>query len=383
MLIKNATIVTMGPQGTVQGDLRIEEGKIKEIAEGLQAATEETVIDASGKYVFPGMVEAHCHLGMEESAIRQEGDDVNEMSDPITPQVRAIDGCNPMDETITNACKAGITTVAAGPGSANVIGGTFIAYKTHGISIDEMVIQNPVAMKCAFGENPKRVYQDSRIKTRMNIAALLRETLMKTKEYMAKKEAANGDVTKRPAYDMKLEAMIPVIKKELPLKCHAHRADDILTVIRIAKEFDLKVTLDHCTDGEVIRKQVKASGYPAIVGPSLTHKSKFELANKSFATAGVLNKEGILIAITTDSPVIPQEYLPLCAALAMKDGLEEEEALKAITINPAKILGLDDRIGSLEPGKDADLVICTSSVLDTQNIVEYTLINGEVVYENN
>lgn len=383
MLIKNATIVTMGPQGTVQGDLRIEEGKIKEIAEGLQAATEETVIDASGKYVFPGMVEAHCHLGMEESAIRQEGDDVNEMSDPITPQVRAIDGCNPMDETITNACKAGITTVAAGPGSANVIGGTFIAYKTHGISIDEMVIQNPVAMKCAFGENPKRVYHDSRIKTRMNIAALLRETLMKTKEYMAKKEAANGDVTKMPAYDMKLEAMIPVIKKELPLKCHAHRADDILTVIRIAKEFDLKVTLDHCTDGEVIRKQVKASGYPAIVGPSLTHKSKFELANKSFATAGVLNKEGILIAITTDSPVIPQEYLPLCAALAMKDGLEEEEALKAITINPAKILGLDDRIGSLEPGKDADLVICTSSVLDTQNIVKYTLINGEVVYENN
>lgn len=382
MLIKNATIVTMGPQGTVQGDLRIEEGKIKEIAEGLQAATEETVIDASGKYVFPGMVEAHCHLGMEESAIRQEGDDVNEMSDPITPQVRAIDGCNPMDETIINACKAGITTVAAGPGSANVIGGTFIAYKTHGISIDEMVIQNPVAMKCAFGENPKRVYHDSRIKTRMNIAALLRETLMKTKEYMAKKEAANGDVTKMPAYDMKLEAMIPVIKKELPLKCHAHRADDILTVIRIAKEFDLKVTLDHCTDGEVIRKQVKASGYPAIVGPSLTHKSKFELANKSFATAGVLNKEGILIAITTDSPVIPQEYLPLCAALAMKDGLEEEEALKAITINPAKILGLDDRIGSLEPGKDADLVICTSSVLDTQNIVEYTLINGEVVYEN-
>lgn len=382
MLIKNATIVTMGPQGTVQGDLRIEEGKIKEIVEGLQAATEETVIDASGKYVFPGMVEAHCHLGMEESAIRQEGDDVNEMSDPITPQVRAIDGCNPMDETIINACKAGITTVAAGPGSANVIGGTFIAYKTHGISIDEMVIQNPVAMKCAFGENPKRVYHDSRIKTRMNIAALLRETLMKTKEYMAKKEAANGDVTKMPAYDMKLEAMIPVIKKELPLKCHAHRADDILTVIRIAKEFDLKVTLDHCTDGEVIRKQVKASGYPAIVGPSLTHKSKFELANKSFATAGVLNKEGILIAITTDSPVIPQEYLPLCAALAMKDGLEEEEALKAITINPAKILGLDDRIGSLEPGKDADLVICTSSVLDTQNIVEYTIINGEVVYEN-
>lgn len=382
MLIKNATIVTMGPKGTIRGDMRIEEGKIKEIAKQLSEAAGEEVVDASDKFVFPGMVEAHCHLGMEESAIRQEGDDVNEMSDPITPHVRAIDGCNPLDETIVNACKAGITTVAAGPGSANVIGGTFIAYKTHGISIDEMTIMNPVAMKCAFGENPKRVYQDSRIKTRMNIAALLRETLRKTQEYAAKIEAANGDITKMPAYDMKLEAMIPVIKKELPLKCHAHRADDILTVIRIAKEFDLKVTLDHCTDGEIIRKQVKESGYPAIVGPSLTHKSKFELANKSFATAGVLNKEGVLIAITTDSPVIPQEYLPLCAALAMKDGLPEEEALKAITINPAKILGLDDRIGSLEEGKDADLIICTSSILDTQNHIDYTFINGEIAYRN-
>lgn len=176
---------------------------------------------------------------------------------------------------------------------------------------------------------------------------------------------------------MKLEAMIPVIKKELPLKCHAHRADDILTVIRIAKEFDVNVTLDHCTDGEVIKAQVKASGYPAIVGPSLTHKSKFELANKSFTTPGVLCKEGVLIAITTDSPVVPQEYLPLCAALAMKDGLPEEEALKAITINPAKILGLEKRIGSIEEGKDADLIICDSSLLDTQNVISYTIINGK------
>ena len=180
------------------------------------------------------------------------------------PQVRAIDGCNPLDETVVNACNAGITCVAAGPGSANVIGGTFLAYKTHGISIDEMAIKNPIAMKCAFGENPKRVYQDSRIKTRMNIAAMLRETLFKTKEYLAKKE--NGE---QPAFDMKLEAMIPVIRKELPLKCHAHRADDILTVIRIAKEFDVKVTLDHCTDGAIIVDQIKASGYPVIVGPDV------------------------------------------------------------------------------------------------------------------
>lgn len=373
MIIKNAKIYTMEENSVQEGDILVKDGKIAKI--GSIDEQDEQVIDAKGMCVYPGLIEAHCHLGMEESAIRMEGNDVNEMSEPLTPQVRAIDGCNPLDETVVNACNAGITCVAAGPGSANVIGGTFLAYKTHGISIDEMAIKNPIAMKCAFGENPKRVYQDSRIKTRMNIAAMLRETLFKTKEYLAKKE--NGE---QPAFDMKLEAMIPVIKKELPLKCHAHRADDILTVIRIAKEFDVKVTLDHCTDGAIIVDQIKASGYPVIVGPALTHKSKFELAHNSFKTPKVMNDAGILMAITTDSPVVPQEYLPLCAGLAMKAGLSEMDALKAITINPAKILGLDDRIGSIAVGKDADLVICDGSILDPQHTVSYTIINGEVVY---
>lgn len=380
MLIKNAKIYTMEEEGIMEGDILIENGKITQIGNVSESC--EDVIDAKGMYVFPGMVEAHCHLGMEESAIGFEGDDVNETTDPITPHMRGIDGCNPIDETIVNACKAGVTSVAAGPGSANVIGGTFVAYKTFGISMDEMKIKEAIAMKAAFGENPKRVYKEKgKIRTRMNIAALLRETLFKTKEYMAKKEAAGDDVTKLPAYDMKLEAMIPVLKKELPLKCHAHRADDILTVIRIAKEFDIKVTLDHCTDGVIIKKQVKESGFPAIVGPSLGHKTKFELASKSFQTPAILQQEGILIAITTDSPVIPEEYLPLCAALAYKDGLEEMEALKAITINPAKILGLDDRIGSIKVGKDADLIICDRNLLDTQNHVAYTIINGEIAYQ--
>lgn len=380
MLIKNAKIYTMEEEGIIEGDILIQNGKIMKI--GKVEEEDALVIDANGKFVFPGMVEAHCHLGMEESAIGFEGDDVNETTDPITPHMRAIDGCNPMDETIVNACKAGVTSVAAGPGSANVIGGTFVAYKTHGICIDEMKIKEAIAMKAAFGENPKRVYHEKgKIRTRMNIAALLRETLMKTREYMMKKEAAKGDIMRMPAYDMKLEAMIPVLKKELPLKCHAHRADDILTVIRIAKEFDIKVTLDHCTNGEVIKKQIKESGFPAIVGPSFGHKTKFELANKSFKTPAILHEAGILIAITTDSPVIPEEYLPLCAALAMKNGLDEMEALKAITINPAKILGLDDRIGSIKEGKDADLIICDSSLLDTMNHVNYTIINGEIVYQ--
>lgn len=380
MLIKNAKIYTMEEEGIIEGDILIQDGKIVKV--GNVEESDDEVIDASGKFVFPGMVEAHCHLGMEESAIGFEGDDVNETTDPITPHMRAIDGCNPLDETITNACKAGVTAVAAGPGSANVIGGTFVAYKTYGVSMDEMKIKEAIAMKAAFGENPKRVYREKgKIRTRMNIAALLRETLIKTKEYMMKKEAANGDITKMPAYDMKLEAMIPVLKKELPLKCHAHRADDILTVIRIAKEFDIKVTLDHCTDGEIIKKQIKESGFPAIVGPSFGHKTKLELAHKSFKTPAVLQKEGILIAITTDSPVIPEEYLPLCAALAMKSGLDEMEALKAITINPAKILGLDDQIGSIKEGKDADLIICNSSLLDAMNHVDYTIINGKIAYQ--
>lgn len=381
MLIKNGKIYTMENREIFIGDIRILDGHISEIGAHLEQLEDEDVLDATNKYVYPGLVEAHCHLGMEESSIRMEGNDVNESSDPVTPHVRAIDGCNPMDETIRHACEAGVTTVAAGPGSANVIGGTFMVYKTYGNCIDDMVIKNPVAMKCAFGENPKRVYQESKIKTRMNIAALLRETLYKTKEYMEKKESARRNAGNTPAYDMRLEAMIPVLKKEIPLKCHAHRADDILTIIRIAKEFDIDVTLDHCTDGEVIKEKIKESGYPAIVGPALTHKSKFELANKSFTTPKTLMDEGVLVAITTDSPVIPQEYLSLCAGLAMKAGMEEMEALEAITINPAKILGLDNRLGSLKAGKDADIVICDGSILDSLTKVDYTIINGKVVYK--
>ena len=235
-----------------------------------------------------------------------------------------------------------------------------------------MTIENPIAMKAAFGENPKRCYQGKKIDTRMQISALLRETLAKTKEYMEKKEAG-----KDVAYDQKLEAMIPVIKKELPLKCHAHRADDILTVIRIAKEYDIEVTLDHATDARCIVEQIKESGYPCICGPSFGHKTKFELKSKSFKTPGVLNKAGILVSITTDSPVIPEQYLSLCAALAAKEGMDEYEAIKAITINPAKILGLDNRLGSIKEGKDADFVICTKNILDTTNEIKAVYVDGK------
>ena len=371
MLFKNATIYTM-EQDPFVGDFRIDKGVFTKVGTNLTANEGEDVQDLNGLFVFPGLVESHCHLGMEETAIRFEGDDVNEITDPITPNMRGIDGCNPMDETIESALKGGVTTVAAGPGSANVLGGTFFAYKTKGNCIDEMTIENPIAMKAAFGENPKRCYQGKKIDTRMQISALLRETLEKTKEYLAKKEAG-----KDIAYDQKLEAMIPVVKRELPLKCHAHRADDILTAIRIAKEENIKITLDHVTDARCILPQIKESGFPCICGPALTHKSKFELANMSFETPNELYKAGILFSIITDSPVIPQQYLSLSAALAAKAGLPEYEAIKAITINPAKILGLDNRVGSIKVGKDADFVICTKNILDTQNEITAVYVDGK------
>ena len=371
MLFKNATIYTMEQEPFV-GDFRVNKGIFTEIGKNLSPKNNEDTQDLTGFNVYPGMVEAHCHLGMEETAIGFEGNDLNEITNPITPNMRGIDGCNPMDETVQTALEAGITTVAAGPGSANVIGGTFFAYKTKGNCIDEMTIQNPIAMKAAFGENPKRCYQGKKIDTRMQISALLRETLEKTKEYLAKKEAGK-DVD----YDQKLEAMIPVVKKELPLKCHAHRADDILTVIRIAKEYDIEVTLDHATDARCIVEQIKESGFPCICGPSFGHKTKFELKSKSFKTPGVLNKAGILVSITTDSPVIPEQYLSLCAALAAKEGMDEYEAIKAITINPAKILKLDNQIGSIKEGKDADFIICTKNILDTQNEIQSVYIDGK------
>lgn len=362
-------------------DLRIADGKIEKIADELEPLAKEETMDLEGLRVYPGMVEAHCHLGLDNSNIGYEGHDFNEMSDPITPQVRAIDSINVLDETVIEARKAGITTVASGPGSANVIGGTFACWKTDGNCIDDMILDDGIAMKAAFGENPKRVYKGKSVNTRMQVAALMRNTLAKTKEYLAKKEAAKGDIAKMPAYDQQLEAMIPVIQKKIPLKCHAHQHNDIMTAVRIAKEFDIKITLDHCTDGELIVQEIKRSGWPAIIGPSLTHKSKLELEHKSFTTPKALQDAGILFSITSDSPVIPLEYLPMLAALAMKQGLTEKEALDAITISPAKILGIENRVGSLEEGKDADLIVCQGDLLDLQHQIKGVWINGRLIGE--
>lgn len=356
-------------------DFRVEDGKFTDIGPNLDPAENEEVLDIEGFNVFPGMVESHCHLGLHNSSIGYEGQDYNEMGyDPVTPQMQGIDSINVLDETVVLARKAGITAVASGPGSANAIGGTFCAWKTSGHCIDDMVVKNPIAMKAAFGENPKRVYKDNQIHTRMGIASRIRTLLSESREYMEKKESS--DIGKRPAWNAKYEAMIPVLKKEIPLKCHAHQHDDICTAIRIGKEFDIDITLDHCTDGALITDVIKRSGYPALIGPSFGHKSKHELMHKSFETPKVMYEAGIPFSIITDSPVIPQEYLPLCGMLAMKSGLPREEAWKAITIYPARILGLDDRIGSIASGKDADFIICREDLLEPDKHDHKVYING-------
>lgn len=382
MFIKNGKIYTMTGTVIENGVIEIQNGKIKGIGKTLPIPDNAEVIDASGKLIFPGFIDAHCHIGMWEEAMGFEGDDGNEMTDPITPHLRAIDSINPMDEAFENARKGGITTAATGPGSANVIGGTFTVLKLAGDRVDDMVLKETLAMKCAFGENPKRVYNDKKQmpSTRMGTAAKLREALAKAVEYRNKIEDAAGDRTKMPTYDMKLEALLPVIKGEIPLKAHAHRADDIFTAIRIAKEFGVKITLDHCTEGHLIADHLAKEGLPAIIGPSFGNKSKIELSNKTFDTPKALVDAGVKIAIMTDSPVIPLEYLTMCAALAHKAGLDEMEALKCISINAAEILGVSDRIGSLEVGKDADIVIWNGHPFDLQSKVEKTLINGEVVF---
>jgi len=380
LLIKNGYIKPMVGKDIPMGCVLIgDDGKILRVAENIDAPGAE-VINAEGRLVTPGCVEAHCHIGLDNQAMGWEGKDYNEIVDPITPQMRAIDSINPMDEAFPLAIRGGVTTACTGPGSANVVGGTFVAIKLVGKRVDNMIVKDPIAMKCAFGENPKRCYGQSGKKspmTRMATAALLRELLFKTKRYLEDKEAG-----KNPPFDMKLEAMIPVIKGEIPLKAHAHRADDILTSIRIAKEFGVDITLDHCTDGSLIADELAAEGLPAFVGPSLGSKTKIELVNKSFATPKHLADAGVKVSIITDSPVIPLQYLPMCAAMAVKEGLSEEDAWKAITINSAESTGIADRVGSLEPGKDGDVVIWTANPMTTVGAESYiTIVDGKIVYQ--
>lgn len=379
-LIKNGLIHDAVHRGAYIADILLAGGKIAAIGTDLTAPAGAEIFDADGLDVYPGFVDAHTHIGLDGYGIGYEGCDYNEMNDIWTPQLRAIDGINPRDPSLAIARKAGVTCVCTGPGSANVLGGTFLAMKTVGYRIDNMIVKDPVAMKCAFGENPKRCYRDKCDSTRMSTAAFLRGALMQAKDYGARKQAANGDVTKMPAYNQKLEALLPVLAGEIPLKAHAHQANDIFTALRIAHEFGLRITLEHVTEGHLIVDELaKEKDVPMAVGPSLTHASKFELQNKSWATPGVLAKAGCHVSIITDNSVIPQQYLPLCAGMAVKAGMDEFDALKAITINPAEHIGVADRVGTLEVGKDADVVITNGCPFEVLTETRAVFIDGNRV----
>ena len=382
LLLKNGLLHTM-TQDAFTGDILIENGKIAAIGASLSADGAE-VIDLGGQFVLPGLIDAHCHIGMWEDGMGEEGADGNEMTDPITPELRAVDGLNPFDPCFKEAREAGVTTVVTGPGSANVIGGQFAALKTYGRSIEEMTLRDPIAMKAATGENPKGVYAEKKVAptTRMAIASLFRSTMTDAIEYqkgMAKEED-------KPDRDIAMDALQPVINREMTVKIHAHRADDILTGLRLAKEFNLKVTIDHCTEGymitDVLKDRLIEQGAGIIIGPLLSERSKIELKNLSFEAPRILEEAGIPFAMMTDHPVIPIQFLPVQAGLAVREGLSEETALRSITRYAAEIVGIADRVGTLEVGKDADIAVYDGHPFDYRTHCVLTLINGKPVYQS-
>ena len=377
LLIQHGLLYTMEEKEPVYADLLIRDGKIFDIAPTITPSDDMEVLDATGLLVFPGFLDAHSHIGISEEKVTGIGDECNENTTPATPYLRAIDSIHPMDSAFHNALASGITGAMVGPGSSNPVGGQFAFIKTHGRCIDDMIVLAPAAIKIAFGENPITTYgmNGNAPSTRMGIAGVIREELFNAKQYLASTPADSDEK------NFRLESYRGLFEKKIPLKAHVHRTDDILTAIRIAKEFDLDLTLDHCTEGHLIAEEIADSGFPAIVGPSMSARSKKEVSESDFKTAGILKKAGVTVALTTDHPVCRLQYLPLCAALAAKEGLSEYDAFRAITIDAAKISRVDHRLGSLTVGKDADLCLWDGNPLDIRSSVVKTLIDGKVVWE--
>ncbi len=376
MLIINARILPMDGETISNGYVHLHEGKIVSLGAMDSAPSGDgTVIDAQGGWLLPGLIDAHCHIGMWEDALDKEGDDGNEATDPVTPHLRGLDAVNPMDRCFTEALAGGVTGVLTGPGSANPIGGQFVFLRTLGNRVDDMALLEPACMKFALGENPKRVYGESNHTpaTRMATAALIRETLFKAREYGRKKAAG-----KDPDFDMKLEALLPVLDGTLPAHFHAHRADDLFTALRIIKEFSLRGVLVHATEGWRIADALKESGVPVITGPFLTDRSKPELKSLTIAGTGRLSAAGLTPAICTDHPVIPSAHLMLCAALAHREGMDELEALRAVTLYAARAAGVAHRTGSIAPGKDADLSLWPNHPFDVTRGPSLVLSAGQI-----
>jgi imidazolonepropionase-like amidohydrolase len=381
--IINAKIYTI-TQGVIDGGtILIKDGKIDNVGSNLNVPEGYEIIDANNMIVTPGIIDAHAHVEIWEEGIGWEGMDVNETTNPVTAGINALDAINPEGLGMKDALTGGVTTIWNAPGSANVIGGYGITMKTYGKVIDDMVMLNPSGLKAAFGENPKGAYgqrQNKMPMTRMGVAAVMREYLIKGQEYLAEIEKANGDASKMPKRDLDLEAIGKVLKREIPLKAHCHRHDDIMTIIRIAKEFDIDISIEHASQAHLIVEELAKHKVPLIVGPTVSTRSKAEVSEKSFTTAGICAEAGIPVSIMTDHPIIPVHHLHLAAAMCVKHGMKEEQALEAITINPARTCGVADRVGSIEVGKDADLAIWTRHPFDVFTQVKYTIIDGEIVY---
>ncbi len=382
LAITNAKVLTI-TRGTIEkGTVLVDAGKI--VAVGgpeLPVPAGSEVIDAAGRMLTPGIIDAHAHVSIWEEGLGWEGDDVNELTDPLTPHVRAIDAINPDELGLKDAVKGGITAIWSAPGSGNIIGGQGVAMKTYGKIMDRMIL-NTLGLKAALGENPKRVYgfQKKMPSTRMGSAAVLREAFVKAQNYMAKLEKGKKDPDKAPERDIRLEPIVSVLKREQYLRMHAHRADDIMTAVRVSEEFGFKVSIEHCTEGHKIADELAKRDIPVAIGPTLGARSKIELRDKTFKTPGICVKAGVKVSLITDHPIIPVHYLPLCAGFAVKEGLPEDEAFKAITINPAELLSVSDRLGSIEPGKDADLVLWNGHPMEVKGNVEMTIMDGQVVY---
>ncbi len=377
LLIQNGILYTMEEDEPISADILIDGGKIVEISKGITKTENMQLFDAGGCSVFPGFIDAHSHIGISEEKITVNNDASNEGTNPITPALRAIDAINPMDSAFHNALAVGITGVMVGPGSANAIGGQFAFIKTAGRRIDDMAVLAPAAIKMAFGENPINVYgtNGNIPSTRMGIASLIREELFLARQYF------DGEKNGNQAKDFNKECYRDLFEGKIPIKAHVHRADDIFTAIRIAKEFGLGLTLDHCTEGHLIAEEIAESGFPAIVGPSLASRSKNEVGLSDFKTAGILRRAGVTVALTTDHPVSRIQHLLVCAAMAANEGLGEMEALRSVTINAARICRVDDRVGSLRVGKDADIAIYEGNPLDIRSTLRATIINGEFVWQ--
>ena len=364
------------------GWIEIENGKIIAVEEGSPDVVGTEDLDGQGKLLIPGFIDAHTHLGIIENGIDFEGDDCNEATDPFTPQLRTIDGINPMDRCFEEAYKRGITSAVVAPGSANPCGGEIIAVKTYGRRIDDMIIK-PVGIKFALGENPKRVYndRDETPVTRMATAALIREGLTKAKRYLADIDAYEIDKENNdmPEFDLKNHALIPLLRREISAHFHCHRADDMFTAVRIAKEFDLKLVIVHATEGHLIADILGTEKLSAISGPVICDRCKPEMKGLELKNTAELIKNGVKTSICTDHPVIPIQYLPASAAMAVKGGLDSDIALEAITINAAEIAGIDDTTGSIAVGKDADLQLYCGNPLDIMNDPELVMINGKVL----